>query len=95
MIYADGGSRGNPGPAGVGYVIYSPVLEKVASRGVFLGNRAYTNNYAEYQSLIHALKHAKELNLSSIYIRMDSKLIVSQVNAQYKVTNEMMQKLHK
>ncbi len=88
-IYTDGGSRGNPGPSAIGYVIQTqpPVKE-----GLFIG--VQTNNYAEYQALIHALKKAQSLKVSQIKIKMDSELIVKQLLGQYKVKHENMKPLH-
>lgn len=85
IIYCDGGSRGNPGPAALG--VYSPQLKKEYSK--FLGNT--TNNEAEYQSVIFALKKIKHLiggekaKKSEIEIKTDSELIVNQLNGKYKI----------
>lgn len=85
IIYCDGGSRGNPGPAGIG--IYIPQLKKEYSK--FLGEM--TNNEAEYQAAIFALKKIKHLiggekaEKAEIEIKMDSELIVNQLNGKYKI----------
>jgi ribonuclease HI len=88
-IYTDGGSRGNPGPSAIGYVIQTqpPVKE-----GLFIG--VQTNNYAEYQALIHALKKTSQLKIDQVKIKMDSELIVKQLLGQYKVKHENMKPLH-
>ena len=84
-IYCDGGSRGNPGPAALG--IYVPQLKKEYSQ--FLGKT--TNNVAEYQAIIFALKKIKQLigkaktKKTEIEIKADSELIVSQLNGEYKI----------
>ncbi|MEK7634644.1 MAG: ribonuclease HI family protein [Patescibacteria group bacterium] len=84
-IYCDGGSRGNPGPSALG--IYIPQLKKEYSK--FLGQA--TNNEAEYQSVIFALKKIKHLiggekaEKSEIEIKTDSELIVNQLNGEYKI----------
>lgn len=94
IIYTDGGSRGNPGPAGSGAVVYKG--EKViAEVSEFLGIR--TNNYAEYEALILALEAArKKLGspLANVAVRMDSELIVRQMNGQYKVKHPDLKPKH-
>lgn len=85
IAYCDGGSRGNPGPAAIG--IYIPQLKKEYSK--FLGKA--TNNEAEYQAVIFALKKIKHLiggekaEKAEIEIRMDSELVVNQLNGKYKI----------
>jgi ribonuclease HI len=80
--FCDGGSRGNPGPAASGYVIFCD--EKIINQGgEFLG--IDTNNVAEWNSLILVLKKAKEDSLYPILIKMDSLLVVSQVQDKWKV----------
>jgi ribonuclease HI len=84
IIYTDGGSRGNPGHAGAGGVIYSN--EKIiAEISKYLGIQ--TNNYAEYTALLLTLERAKELNINknTIHVFMDSKLVVCQLNGTWKV----------
>jgi ribonuclease HI len=84
IIYADGGARGNPGPAGAGAVIMQN--GKITARiSKFLG--VQTNNVAEYTALILALKKAHQLGLSGIEVRLDSELIVKQMQGKYKVKN--------
>ncbi|GMH64178.1 hypothetical protein TL16_g03903 [Triparma laevis f. inornata] len=78
----DGGSRGNPGPAGSGYVLYDPDGKEIIAGYNFLGTR--TNNYAEYTGLIEGLKKAKELGIKGV-CEGDSKLVVSQMNGVWKV----------
>lgn len=83
--YCDGGSRGNPGPSGIG--IYIPQLKKEYSK--FLGKA--TNNEAEYQAAIFALKKIKHLiggekaDKAEVELRMDSELIVNQLSGKYKI----------
>ncbi|XLQ19588.1 MAG: ribonuclease HI family protein [Candidatus Moraniibacteriota bacterium] len=91
IIYTDGGSRGNPGPAGIGIWIES--LNK--KYGETIGDA--TNNDAEYQALIFALKKTKALlgkqkaKQVSLECRLDSELIVKQLNHEYKISKENMQ----
>ena len=85
-IFSDGGARGNPGPAGVGAVIYSDKGEVLAEVSEYLG--IATNNQAEYKALIFALKRAKEMGAKKIMCYLDSELVVKQLNREYKVKNK-------
>lgn len=91
IIHTDGGSRGNPGPAGLGAVIEYGGERKEYSE--FLGNKK-TNNEAEYSALILALKKAKILvgkkvaKGSEVKCFADSELMVKQLNHEYKIQNE-------
>ena len=85
-IFTDGGARGNPGPAGIGAVLYNDKKEKVAEVSKFLGVK--TNNQAEYTALIEALKKARELQAQELEIFLDSELVVKQLNGLYKVKNK-------
>jgi len=84
VAYTDGGSRNNPGEAGIGGVIYNN-NEKIAEISEFLGTQ--TNNWAEYEGIIRALEKMQELGLSAepTEIRMDSKLVVEQLNKNWKI----------
>ncbi len=86
IIYTDGGARGNPGPAGIGAVLYNEAQEKIAEISQYLG--IATNNQAEYQALIEALKKAKDLGAKEVDVFMDSELVVKQLNREYKVKNK-------
>lgn len=92
-INTDGGARGNPGPAAAGVVIARDG-ETLATISQYLGE--LTNNSAEYRALILGLEKAKELGLGEeqIEVRMDSELIVKQMNGQYKVKHPDMKPLH-
>lgn len=86
IIYTDGGARGNPGPAGVGVVIYQEKGdgEELAEEfGKYIGEA--TNNVAEYTALLTAIKRARELGATSIDFMMDSELVVRQMKREYKV----------
>ena len=85
IIYTDGGARGNPGPSGLGVVIYNQDKQILGKYSKFL-NRA-TNNQAEYQALILGLEKAKSLKAAEVDCYLDSKLIVEQINGKYKVKN--------
>ena len=85
-IFTDGGSRGNPGPAGSGAVVYDG-KNKIAEVSEFLGTQ--TNNFAEYEALLLALEAARtELGspiAQPVTVKMDSELIVRQMTGIYKV----------
>lgn len=85
VIYADGGSRGNPGPSGCGAVIIEDG-RTLCEISQFLGHA--TNNIAEWTGLLLALEKAREMGLRSIEVRMDSELVVKQMRGQYRVKNE-------
>jgi len=91
VIYTDGGARGNPGPAATGIVIKNEKGETVASYGEYLGKQ--TNNYAEYSAAISGLKKAHELGADEVDCLLDSKLIVEQLNGNWKVKEPTLQKL--
>ena len=96
IIYTDGGSRGNPGPAAIGAVIYKDG-QPVKKYGEFIGQK--TNNQAEYEAVIFALKKVKLLfgkkktKTMEIEFFLDSELIVKQLNHQYKIKEKDLQPL--
>jgi probable phosphoglycerate mutase len=86
IVEADGGSRGNPGPAGYGAVVREATTgEVLAERREALGRN--TNNVAEYRGLIAGLQAAAELGATSVLVRMDSKLVVEQMSGHWQVKN--------
>jgi ribonuclease HI len=91
IIYSDGGARGNPGLAGIGAVLYNQLGEEIAIISKFIGQA--TNNQAEYQALIAALKKAKELKIKEAKVYLDSELIVKQINKEYRVKDKKLAKL--
>ena len=82
-LFADGGSRGNPGPAASGAVLYADDGSVLAEVGLYLG--IATNNVAEWRALLIGLERARELGVDEIVIRMDSELVVRQVTGIYRV----------
>jgi ribonuclease HI len=85
-IYTDGCSKGNPGPAGIGVVIYKegerePVFKVSDEIGI------KTNNQAEYKALIRALEYAVLLKAEDVEVNSDSELMVKQMNGNYRVKN--------
>jgi len=97
IIYTDGGSRGNPGPAGVGAVICNDKEEVIKKYSEAIGEA--TNNEAEYQAVIFALKKVKLLfgkkktKEMEVLIKVDSELLSKQLNHQYKLKEKNIQKL--
>lgn len=85
IIYADGGSRGNPGPSASGFVIMNNQQQVIAQGGEYLG--ITTNNQAEYQGVRQGLEKALELGLKRIDFRLDSMLVVNQMNGIYTIKN--------
>jgi ribonuclease HI len=86
VVNTDGGARGNPGPAGSGFVLKDAEGVRVCSGGRYLGET--TNNRAEYDALIWGLESALQAGCRSIEVRMDSELIVRQMTGRYRVKNE-------
>ncbi|MBX4200596.1 ribonuclease HI family protein [Candidatus Parcubacteria bacterium] len=97
VIYTDGGSRGNPGKAAIGVVFCNEKGEIIQKFGEYLGDNL-TNNDAEYQAVIFALKKFKSVfgkevaKVSEVEVRSDSELLVNQMNGKYKLENEKIQK---
>jgi ribonuclease HI len=87
IIYTDGGARGNPGPAGIGVVIQDEKGKTLHESSAYIGET--TNNVAEYEALIRALEDLKifgdKLRDMEVEVRMDSELIVRQMQGVYKV----------
>ncbi|MFJ6137920.1 bifunctional RNase H/acid phosphatase [Kitasatospora sp. NPDC092286] len=93
IVEADGGSRGNPGPAGYGAVVRDgDTGQIIAEAAEFIGHA--TNNVAEYKGLIAGLRAARELDPdASVDVRMDSKLVVEQMSGRWKIKHPDMQPL--
>jgi ribonuclease HI len=98
IIYTDGGSRGNPGPAAIGAVFCNEKEQVIKRYGEYLGDNL-TNNEAEYQAVILALKKFKALfgkklaQSTEVQIKSDSELLVKQLNGEYKILDEKIQPL--
>src|SRR4051812_43249121 len=88
----DGGSRGNPGPAGTGSVVRAADGTPLVTLGRFIGRA--TNNVAEYRALITALEKAKELGAKKLIVRGDSELIIKQMRGEYRVKHPDMKTLY-
>jgi len=96
-IHADGGARGNPGPAGAGAMIRDELGNSVASVSKFLGHR--TNNFAEYEAVILAFEELKklvpkEIGSTDVMVKMDSELVVKQMKGEYKVKHPVLKEQH-
>ncbi|WP_330176074.1 bifunctional RNase H/acid phosphatase [Streptomyces sp. NBC_01498] len=93
VVEADGGSRGNPGPAGYGAVVIDAMTgQTLAEAAEYIG--VATNNVAEYKGLIAGLKAAKALDPGAdVHVRMDSKLVVEQMSGRWKIKHPDMKPL--
>ena len=91
-IRFDGGSRGNPGPAGIGVVLLAQDKTPLVTLGRFIGRA--TNNVAEYKALIAGLEEAKKLGAKKVLVCGDSELIVRQMNGEYRVKNADLRPLY-
>jgi ribonuclease HI len=87
----DGGSRGNPGPAGIGVVLAAEDGTTLITKGKFIG--ATTNNTAEYMALILGLREAVRLGAVNILVRGDSELVIKQMRGEYRVKNPALKQL--
>ncbi len=98
IIYTDGGSRGNPGPAAIGVIFCNEKGEVFKKYSQYLGED-FTNNEAEYQAVIFAFKKfkslfGKKLTLSTeIELRADSELLIKQLRGEYKILEPKIQTL--
>ena len=92
VLYIDGGSRGNPGPAGYGVRVEQPAGTLVEEFGASIGTA--TNNVAEYRGLIAALEWVAAHGHQQAHVRSDSLLLVQQMRGRYKVRNAGLQPLH-
>jgi len=91
VAYIDGGARGNPGPAGYGVRIEDEMGGLITEFNGFLGSA--TNNVAEYNGLLAALRYAREQGHRKVRIKSDSELLVKQMRGEYRVKNPGLQPL--
>ncbi|MDP8259118.1 MAG: ribonuclease HI family protein [Candidatus Aadella gelida] len=89
-IFTDGGSRGNPGPSGVGAVLLNDKGVKISEISEFIGDA--TNNVAEYVAVICALQEALKIKATEITLHLDSQLVARQLKGQYKVKDRNIRK---
>lgn len=84
-LHSDGGARGNPGPAGIGYVLRVEDKETIF-HGEYIGET--TNNQAEYRALLSGMERAKREGVESLECFLDSELVVKQLQGDYRVKNQ-------
>jgi len=85
-VYTDGGSRGNPGPAAISFIIYGNDDEKLEQQSKYIGEK--TNNYAEYLAILEALISSKKYNPEEVTVYTDSSLAYNQINGYWKIKDE-------
>lgn len=90
-VYSDGGSRGNPGQAAIGFLIYGPKKEILEQYYESIGVR--TNNFAEYHAIIKALAAVKKYNPQEVIVYTDSSLACNQINGFWKIKDEGIKKM--
>ena len=92
LLMVDGASRGNPGEAGCGAVLFNPEGESVRELSRYLGKA--TNNVAEYAGLLMGLEEALKLLIKRLRVESDSELLVRQLNGIYRVKEPRLVELH-
>lgn len=85
LLYVDGGSRGNPGPAGIGIVMLDEKGHKVKEFNKYIN--VTTNNIAEYNAVIYGLQEALMERADEVELNLDSELVVQQLKGEYRVKN--------
>jgi ribonuclease HI len=94
VLYCDGAARGNPGPAAIGGLLLAPGrVEPVVAISEAIGRA--TNNEAEYRALIAGMQAALEAGVTRLLVRLDSDLLVNQMNGRYRVKAPGLKPLHK
>ena len=93
LIYVDGASIGNPGPSGIGIIIYDEEGNETRREAKYIGEA--TNNEAEYRAVLEALNIAPALCTHHIEIYSDSELIIKQLNRQFRPKAKHLFKIHK
>lgn len=91
VLNTDGGARGNPGPAGIGVVLAGDGGEVLGEVARSLGHQ--TNNVAEYEAVIAGLELARSEGVTDLLVRIDSKLVVHQLNGEWKIKNDRLRQL--
>ena len=91
-IFADGGSRGNPGQSATGFVIYDDNNQEITRGGEYIG--VTTNNQAEYLAVKHSLQSAQQFHPEQINFYLDSMLVVNQMKGIYKIKNRDLWPVH-
>ncbi|HEB12610.1 MAG TPA: ribonuclease HI family protein [Actinobacteria bacterium] len=91
-IKTDGAARGNPGPAGIGAVVFNSSGDILREANKYIGEA--TNNVAEYNALLLGLKMAADHKAGSVVFKLDSELLVKQLNGEYRVKNAALKVLY-
>ena len=91
LIYIDGAARGNPGPAGIGIVIFDDEKNRIKEFHKYIGEA--TNNVAEYNALVYALQEAHMLGSRDLVVHMDSELIYKQLKGEFRVKDKKIKPL--
>ncbi|MBV9233337.1 MAG: ribonuclease HI family protein [Candidatus Eremiobacteraeota bacterium] len=92
-LFADGGSRGNPGPAASAAILFGPDEETIEEIGAYLG--IATNNVAEWTALVLGLEAAVRRGIRRLKVRLDSELVVKQLRNEYRVKHAGLQPLYR
>lgn len=91
-VWTDGGARGNPGPSAIGVLVCDEEKKEIKRYSKYIGSA--TNNVAEYKALLEALEILKEFQVRKVVFRLDSELVVKQLNGEYKVKDPNLKKLY-
>ena len=89
-IFTDGGARGNPGPAGIGVVLFDDKDVRIGEIAKYIGPA--TNNIAEYLAVVYGLQEALYLGAGKVILNVDSQLIARQLKGEYKVKDQNLRK---
>lgn len=92
ILHIDGASRGNPGPAGIGVVLWDEAGSIREEHQAYIGKA--TNNVAEYEALLFGLRKAKELGYAAVKVFSDSQLLVRQIRGEYRVKNSRLRQFY-
>lgn len=92
LLKFDGASKGNPGKAGAGAVMYDSIGNEIFTISRYLGKQ--TNNYAEYFALLLGLQEASKINIEYLKVEGDSLLVINQINGKYKIKNEKLKTIY-
>lgn len=92
-VYSDGASRGNPGDAGIAYVVFNEKNELIDKYSKYIGRT--TNNVAEYMALLEAIEKVTTYSPEIVYFYLDSELVVKQMKGEYKIKNPELIKINK
>jgi len=89
-IFTDGGARGNPGPAGIGVVIFDDKGIRIGEIAKYIGPA--TNNIAEYLAVVYGLQEAVYLGADKVVLNVDSQLVARQLKGEFKVKDQNLRK---